>query len=273
MAKQAKQSRTSVIYDLLTVIFLVLSVVVVGLVMLIISDPQTPLNPLPPNTVPPIAILPTLTETPTPTATFTPTPTPTATPTFTPTNTATPTATPTFTPTPTATYTQVVSGLEPTVFEPVDATATLMPLDDGSGNLISGAADDAATRAPTLTPTRSPLPFVAGTVDYRAYEGTAGCQWLGIAGSLTGLNGDGLAGLAVEIEGENFREVVFSGTNDSWGAGGFQVRLGAAPRTASYTLHVLGPSGTVISPPLTVETGNTCGSNLAVVNFVQNHPF
>ena len=270
----ATQNRGSTILDLLTVLFLVLSVAAVGLFVMILSDPQTPLNPFPPNTVPPVAILPTLTETPTATATATPTDTPTPTATFTPTQTFTPTNTPTNTPTPTATFTQVVSGLDATATPAplAGASATLAPLDDGSGNAVGSGTLD-TPRPPDATPTRSPYPFAASPIDYRENDSSAGCQWLGVAGSLTGLDGQPVQGLAVEVSGENFREVAFSGSAARWGEGGFEFMLGAAPRTAEYTLRVLGPTGGAVSEVITVETGNTCRTNLAVIEFVQNHAY
>ncbi|RPJ01891.1 MAG: hypothetical protein EHM39_02655, partial [Chloroflexi bacterium] len=57
--------------DLITVIFLVLTVTVIAAVVLIINDPTIPLNPFPPPTVLPQILLPTLTPSATATATAT----------------------------------------------------------------------------------------------------------------------------------------------------------------------------------------------------------
>jgi hypothetical protein len=122
-------------------------------------------------------------------------------------------------------------------------------------------------------PTRSPFPFDPLPVRYTANDNEQGCQWRSIAGTLTTLSGDPVVGLAVLVEGETFRQVVYSGGAERWGASGFEARLGSAPRAASYTVQVLGPTGAPISPPVTVETGSTCQTNIARIDFVQNHAF
>jgi len=258
-----RQSRSTIIYDLITVAFLALTVILIGAVVLIINDPNTPINPLPPPTIPPMAIVPTLTPSSTPTHTPTATATPTASPTPTDTPTPMPTATPTDTPTPTASPTSVISGLEPAT---VAAPATLPPLDDGSGNDVSG-------EAVTPAPTRSAFPFTSSVVRYQANDNAQGCQWLSIAGTVAGLDGDPLPGIAIEIDGENYRSVVFSGSAPDWGEAGFEFELGSAPRAATYRLRALGPTGGPVSDDLFIETGSTCQRNVAVVEFVQNHAY
>jgi len=178
---------------------------------------------------------------------------------------------PTDTPTPTATPTQVLVGA-PIPVQPADSeqTATLPPLDDGSGGIVPGAA---SLPPATPTPTRAPFPFTAGPVRYEPNRNDQGCQWLGIAGTVTGLSGEPLPGLAIEITGENFRSVRFSGSADGWGRSGFEFQVGAAPRPATFTLLVLGPTGAPISEPVTVETGVTCQTNVALVEFRQNYAY
>lgn len=266
--------RSTTLLDAITLLFVVLTVGVVGLVVLIISNPQIALNPFPPPTVIPIVYPPTLT--PSPTATFTPTITLTPTATATPTDTATPTptATPTNTETPTPTPTEVLAGAGsgPDAI-PVEPSA-LPPLDDGSGMGVPDTSPPAAVDSPSFAaPTRSPFPFTASEVRYEPNPGEEGCQWLSIAGSVTGINGEPLPALAVEISGDDFRTVQFSGSAPRWGAGGFEVNLGAAPRTLTYTVRVLGPTGGPVSDLVYVETGNTCQRNVAIVEFRQNHSY
>ena len=257
--------------DIITVIFVVLTVGVIALVVLIIANPNTPINPLPPPTVAPVILLPTLTPsptvTPTPTVTLTPTATPTATATSTATSTATPTATSTATPTPT----QVMAGLQ---IQPPDTPAPteLPPLDDGSGATVPGTSGQ-GTRENVLPPTRAPFPFTTKPVRYEANDNGQGCQWLSIAGTVTAMDGSPLVGLAVEIEGESFRSVRFSGSTDRWGASGFEFQVGAAPRPATFTLRLLDQANNPISDTITVDTGNTCQTNVTVVEFIQNHPY
>ena len=269
----ARQSRSTILYDLVTVVFLVLTVATIGVIVLIVDDPNTPINPLAPPTIPPTVIVPTLTPSNTPTNTPTATHTPTDTPTPTATATHTPTATPTDTPTPTATPTSVISGVEPATIAAPDAPPTLPPLDDGSGNNLSGGDDQAEPATATPAPTRSAFPFTASAARYQANDNAQGCQWLSIAGTVTGLDGDPLAGIAIEVEGENYRSVAFSGSAPGWGEAGFEFELGSAPRADTYRLRALGPTGGPVSDDVFVETGSTCQRNVAVVEFVQNHAY
>lgn len=256
------------IFDAITILFVSLTVAVIALVVLLLDNPNSPLNPFPPPTVAPVLQLPTLTPSATPTATPTVTYTPSVTPT--PTATFTPTDTPTPTPsaTPTATPTQVIGGVPvPVQPSPGLPTATLPPLDDGSGGIVPGLG----VGAPTFTP--APFPFMAAPVRYQANRDAQGCQWLSIAGTISGLSGEPLPGLAVQLSGESFRSVRFSGSAERWGAAGFEFQVGAAPRPATFTLYVLGPAGTPVSETVTVETGTTCETNIAIVDFLQNRPY
>ncbi len=256
------------LFDAITVLFVCLTVAAVALVVLILDNPQTPLNPFPPPTVAPILQLPTLTPsatpTDTPTATFTPSITPTPSATFTPTDTATPTPSAT----PTATPTQVINGTPmPVQPSPGLPTPTLPPLDDGSGGMVPGLAGGAPV------PTLAPYPFTAAPVRYQRNSDALGCQWLSVAGTISGMSGEPLPGLTVRITGENFRSVRLSGSAERWGPAGFEFQVGVAPRPATFTLHILDSTGTPISETVTVETGTTCDTNIALVDFVQNHPY
>jgi cytoskeletal protein RodZ len=274
---QDKGSSNASMFDIITVVFVILTVAVLGVIVLIINDPNMALNPFPPPTAVPIVELPTLT--PSPTVTPTATPTTTGTATATPSATLPPTDTPppTATVTPTPTATQVLSGVATETPAAVVPTS-LPPIDDGSGNLIPGSTGSDTQNATTqiasdVTVTRSPFPFTADPVRYEANTGDQGCQWLSIAGTIIDLNGRALTGLAIEINGDEFHNVQFSGSAARWGRSGFEFNLGAAPRTATYTLRVLGPTGGPISDLVYVDTGNTCQSNVAIVDFIQNHPY
>jgi hypothetical protein len=264
-----KPRSNAALFDAITVIFLILSVTVLAGVVLIINDPNIPLNPFPPPTVLPQVQLPTLTPSSTPTATPTATNTPTVT--YTPTETPLPTGTPppTETPTPTITTTPVLPGAPVQTQPPTMALPA--PLDDGSGGIVPGSGTALPTPIPAVT--RAPFPFTVGNILYQANDNGQGCQWLSIAGIVTDLAGKPLPGLALELNGDNFHNVQFSGSAARWGAGGFEFNLGAAPRTAEYTLRVLGPTGGPVSDVITIDTGNTCQSNVAVVELIQNHPY
>jgi hypothetical protein len=263
------QNRFSTLFDVITVVFVILTVSLLGLIVLIISNPNTPLNPLPPPTVPELVMPPTFTMTPTPTDTPTATDTPTITPTpsITPTSTETPTPTATDTSTPTATQVVFEAGAQTPI--PIGTETPLVPLDDGNGTSLPGNNSFSGG----MTPTRSPFPFTASDVTYETNEGEQGCQWLSIAGTVSGLNGEPVAGLAVEIRGENFNQVLFSGSAARLGESGFEFYLGDSARTATYTLRLLGPTGGPVSDVIFVETGGTCQRNVARIEFIQNHAY
>jgi hypothetical protein len=264
-----QHNRASGLYDIITVIFVILTVLLIVEIVMIINDPETPLNPLPPKPQPTVYIPPTLIPTNTPTLTPTPTDTPTITPTPTisptPTASATPTGTPTHTPSPT----DVLFG-QPSAI-PQGINPTVAPLDDGSGTGIPEVGGPGGDAIPV--PTRSAQPFIASEVQYQAYQGEESCQWLGIVGTVTGLDGAPALNLAVEVSGDNYRQVYFSGSAPQWGDSGFEFQVGNAPRSAIYTAQLLGPTGGAISDSVEIETGNTCQRNVAVVEFIQNHPY
>ncbi len=278
MSPKVAPKRSPALYDAITVLFVALTVGVLALMVLIVHDPHTALNPFPPPTLLPVVELPTLT--PSATHTATPTATGTATPSATPSATFTPSASPTATAsaTPTASPTQVIAGAAATPLSPPPQTLPpeMLPsvptLDDGSGQPVP-SVPAAATPTPFAVPTRSPFPFTVQDVRYEANPGEQGCQWLSVAGTVTGINGEPIPDLAIQIEGENFRQVQFSGSASRWGESGFEFHVGAAPRNATYTLHIKSPTGGPLSEPVEVQTGNTCATNVVLVEFVQNHPY
>lgn len=239
--------------DVITAIFLLGSITVCALTVLLIANPHSPLNPLPPPPPLVLMVLPTPAPTDTPTQTFTPLP---ASPTPLDTATFTPTATPSPTGTPTPSDTPVVGNLpRPSV------TAAPAATDTGS----------------KFTP--SPFAFTVRPVRYTSHTGKEGCNWQSIAGSIVDMSGKPIKGLAVHITGSggNVDEVHYSGnftdTAGRFGDGGFEAFLGGIARDDTYTLQLLGPTGSPISDLVTVQTKSDCKQNVTVVNFVQNHAY
>jgi hypothetical protein len=268
-----RQRRSTVLLDLITVVFLAGTVAAIAFVVLVLNDPQSAINPFPPPTVPPLALLPTFTPTSTPTitpsASVTPLPSETPTPSITP----TPSDTPTPTATETVSATPVLPGATPLGSQhtptPGPTSPADAPLDDGSGNTVNGDP----VRTPIPQPTRSEFPFTASEVTYEANANNDGCAWLSIAGTVTDLRGDPLPGLAVQIQGTSFNQVQFAGGASDWGLAGFEFQVGTTPESGEYTLQLLGATGGAVSDAITVETGDTCTTNVAVVEFVQNHAY
>ncbi|NDJ75933.1 MAG: hypothetical protein GYB65_06715 [Chloroflexi bacterium] len=131
------------------------------------------------------------------------------------------------------------------------------------------------TPTPTTDATAVAWPFTASPAWYTMHTGAEGCQWLSIAGWVTDLNGQPLPDLAVEIASadDTFRMVVFSGSAAVWGPSGFEAVVGSAPRAATFTVRVLSPTGLAASEFVPVETGDTCQTNVAIVEFVQVRPY
>ncbi|NDJ85646.1 MAG: hypothetical protein GYB66_07150 [Chloroflexi bacterium] len=95
------------------------------------------------------------------------------------------------------------------------------------------------------------------------------CQWLSIAGNITGLGGEPVIDLAVEVSGDDFLVVVFAGSQTAFGDSGFEVPVGSSPRRDEYTVQLIGSLGTPISEAVEVITGDRCDTNVAVIEFAQ----
>lgn len=234
--------------DVFTALFLLMTILIASMTILLIANPHTPLNPLPPPTN--LIIFVPITETPlptyTPSITFTPEP-------------PTPTV-----PTPTA-------SLTPSLTPSATPTATFTPV------FSTGATDTAdAALAATASPqfTRSPRPFTA-SLAYQQNATNDGCAWQSIAGSVVDTQGIPVKGLAVRITSadESIDEVHFSGEQPRFGESGFEIFLGTTPEVGQYTVRLLGRTGQVVSEDLLVVTRDTCEENVLVISFAQNHGY
>lgn len=126
------------------------------------------------------------------------------------------------------------------------------------------------------TPITDALPetefaFVSRDVSYEGNPG--GCQWLSIAGNALGLLGEPAINIAVEVSGDNFTEIQFTGSATEFGPAGFEVNLGTTPREADFQIRLLGPSGESISDNIEITTGDSCDTNVAVIEFVQQREY
>lgn len=145
------------------------------------------------------------------------------------------------------------------------------------------AAQIEATPIPVNTPQLSqpepqpdaPFPFVLAEtgVIYIANENGMGCDWMSIAGSVTGLDGVPLDGYGIRITGDDLNERVFSGSTQTFGAGGFELPLGGAPQAGTFDVQLFTAQGAPLSDVYTVETRADCASNVAIVNFLQIRDF
>lgn len=278
------------IYNLITLVFLVLTILVLVVVISRLAGPPVQRNEaavvLPTQLALPTA---TPTYTPsltlTPTFTFTPSPIPSDTVEPSPTLSETPdltatvaefTYTPSFTPslTPSLTNTPELPTLTPSL----TITATLappvepeLPIQDPN---IPPSPIPITQEA--LGPTLSPFPFIAmEQVIYMGnFANTAGCNWQGIGGQVYDTNNQPLTGINVHvIGGGGFERQTVSGANSLYGISGWEVAVGNSVAPASYIVELRSAANVPISPQVQVTFSGDCANNLGLVNFVQTRPF
>lgn len=279
MAQTTPPRRGDLLFDLITLLMLVASLVVCGGSLLIASNPEVPFNPLPLHTLPPVLEFPTPTPTvptDTPTATFTPSQTPSVTPTASDTplptasSTPTPSDTPTVTPTPTITPTPVLPGFPTRPPAPTNTPDPSLPVTGDGAPAQPGINIPTPGGPPPLAlDTDAAFPFVAEEPVLQANENPQGCDWLSIAGVVTGLLGEPIINLPVEVSGDGFQEVRFAGSSPLFGQSGWEINVGNAPREDTFSVRLLGPAGEPLSDFVVVPTGDTCQENVTVVTFTQ----
>jgi len=145
------------------------------------------------------------------------------------------------------------------------------------------AAQIEATPVPVNTPQLSQpepqpdalFPFILAEtgVIYIANENGMGCDWMSIAGSVTGMDGVPLDGYGIRVTGDNLNERIFSGSTQTFGAGGFELPLGGAPQAGTFGVQLFTAQGAPLSDVYTVETRADCESNVAIINFLQIRDF
>jgi hypothetical protein len=96
---------------------------------------------------------------------------------------------------------------------------------------------------------------------------------LSIAGQVFDIDGNPVVSLPVQVTGENFEQIEFTGTADPFGESGYEVFLNTEPSEAEYEVRLLNTTGMPLSEPVIVRTLDSCEGNVAIVNFVQNREF
>jgi hypothetical protein len=133
---------------------------------------------------------------------------------------------------------------------------------------------------PTATNTRSPFPFTKtdDTPDWITnFANNAGCNWLGIGGSVRGLDGNPVprGQYRVHVWDGGLNEHAIVGDADvygSFGGGtGYEQFIFDAPRVETHNVQLETINGTPVSQVYRVQTRASCNDNLLLLNFVQNH--
>jgi hypothetical protein len=224
------------VWDILTILTLLVTVCLVGYFAFIFFNPYTPLNLLPPPptpfqfptaTITPLSLPPTWTASPT----LEPTQTSTLAPTFTPLASPTPfsllppTSTPTVTPTPKAPFSATVNAVESVI-----------------------------------------IPHLQGFA----------CNWQGVGGTVDDSNNSPIIGIVVRLMGSYNGKVVqyttVSGVSPDYGRSGFEFALGTVPIASKGLLYVqlLDQAGLPLSDKVYLDTFNDCKKNLVLVRFRKN---
>jgi hypothetical protein len=272
------------IYNLISTVFLVLSIAAIVLVAARMAGPVAN-RPRAQVAVPTVAILPsatlTFTWTPSPTSTFTLTPSQTITPSISPSITWT--QIPTLTPSLTSTIAPSLTTAPSATISPIPPSVTLAP-----SVTITDTLDVTNTTVPSITPTLndftpvatqpppSPFPFVLkdNQVIYTMnFANTAQCAWQGIGGQVFDLNGAPLIQMRVHVFGQGVDLYTASGSNTLYGLSGWEVPLSTSLTSNSYIVELQSAQGTIISPQVTVTFVPDCSKNLSLVSFQQTRPF
>jgi hypothetical protein len=257
------QESAALIWNILTVVVVLMTVCLcVGFGLLLIN-PQTSINPYPPPTMPVEAEFPTATPTPKSVLppTWTPAPTQFATQTLIPTNTLAPTST-----------------------SPAIDTAT-PPI---SSPTATGPSETPGEGQPTETPvlvTPSPtasegMPFVLHPGDPVAINNIGhqelGCNWMGVAGRAFDLSGAPIEeGIFVQLGGTLNDETVemlgMLGMVSTYGPGSYEFVLGDTPIASTQMLWVqlFDQAMLPLSEQIYFDTFAECDKNLILINFNQ----
>jgi hypothetical protein len=269
----------AIFFNLITLVFCVLTFVMAGLILGIAGDaieaPEAlaPATEVPPPTLvvfePPTA-LPSWTPsiTPTPTDTATSTPSATYTPSATHTASATPTVTDTLTPTATYTPLPTFTRIPPTSTPTKTNTPTNTPTDTPSPSPTGPTSTPTPTLSPYAFTVQPPSPIMREN-----YGNTLGCSWQGLAGLVTTDVGEPVIGIQVRVETDGGAPLAtLSGTSLFYGPSGWELTLGNQPVNAVYRVS-LWSGNEQLSPTVTIVFPGTCQENLATINFIQTRPF
>lgn len=235
---RGKKRNSDGLFNILTVVFILATIGVCGLVFSIFNNPYTAMNPFPPAT-------PTITPTITPLM-----PPPTWTPKPSPIPTETNTPRPTFTIEPTNTPFVLVT--------PDTVTPTLSP-----------------TR--TVRPTGVPYGNTVQFFDSTTFRPETSCGDFLVAGQSLDSKNNPVIGLIVKLggnlPGKSFSPVLttLTGIVPAYGPSGFEFALGVPPVASNKTIWVqlFDQSGAPLSEQIYLTTSGDCDKNLILVRFKQ----
>jgi hypothetical protein len=237
--KPHKKTPSAFVWNVLTIIVLVTMLCVVSAFLLIFINPYSSINPFPPPTLYPSMVP----------ATVTVTPRFTLVPSWTPTNMI---AQPSMTP-------EAIHIPESTAISP-DSTSAM--------EVISTAPAGGFSFVP-----RQGSP---SAIDGTSFHPDVDCNWSGVAGQATSLNGEGVQGLFVQLGGampgvESIDKLAMTGLAPQYGAGGFEFTISDKPVTSTGTLWIqlFDQQNITLSDKIYFDTFEDCQKNLIIIYFDQ----
>jgi hypothetical protein len=238
---QSQGNISAIIFNALSVVFLIGALCLAGYFLQIFINPQSSLNLFPPPTLPAVLEFPTIT----------PTPREVLPPTWTPGPTASPT--PTSTPRPTATL-----PASPTPFSILSPTSTLTESQTTSGT-------------PFVVSQGSPTAISSVT-----FHPEEGCNWMSVAGQVLDMSGAPIStGVIIQLggvlQGQYIEKTSLTGVAPQYGQAGYEIFLADEPVATTRTLWVqlLDQAGLPLSQKVYFDTYSDCEKNLIFVNFKQ----
>lgn len=244
--------RRAKLYNALAAVCLGLAVVSVGWVVGVTLNPYSWFNPLPPvaNTLEPVE------------------PWAVATATIAPSGTPASTLPPLPEMSPVAT--EVASARASS--SPLAAPSVTMPLVTTPSVATPPSPTPRSSATPKPTPTRSVFTYTA-VITLQVHPVQV-CDWMGVAGVVTDLQGKPVLGAFARVQGTgNVDQVVAVGVNPMYGASGWEVRLARAQIVGNWTVQLVSSpeGGSPISDVYAIPMPGDCKKNLAFVRFEQNH--
>lgn len=239
---EPKPKRKPVIWNVLTVIVLLC---ICSVAYLYLSIYQTPA--MIPAILRPVA-LPTIYESPTPTATIILQPS-----TWTPTLTIQPSATRTKAPT----WTSVSQLITPTATQTFTASPII----------------NTATSSPTALPAVADITYVASTTKHPDLA----CKWMGVGGTVMDANNKPLQFQTIQVggtlNGKTVTGQVLSGNNPAYGTSGYEIKLADAASDSKQTLWIqlFDNNGKALIEKTYFDTFNDCKKNLVMIVFTLKH--
>ncbi len=234
-----RKRSSGLVWNILTILVLIILFCVVSVFFLIYIDPNINLNPFPPATSNPAFA------------------------------TATATVIPRFTLVPSWTPTTVINQATNTPEPPQVSIVTTSVIEylTAAEPVIEGTKYESAFALQQGSPSE-----IAGA----QFHPDAGCNWSGVAGQATSLNGEAVRGLFVQLGGtlpgvDSVNNLTMTGLAPQYGPGGFEITLSDKLVASNSTLWIqlLDQQDLPLSDRIYFSTFDDCEKNLVIIYFDQ----